>query len=323
MSVGSWVTQAIAVAAELAVADRLAAGPMSAEDLARDSGVHGPSLRRLLRALASAGLFAEDDGCRFSLAPLGKLLAGDAPGSKRSLAIMAGAEFYRSWGGLLGAVRTGAPAFHAVFGDPFFSYLEKNPERSRIYDAAMNGVHDAETEPVLDAYDFSAVRTLVDVGGGNGRALAAALRRHPHLDGVLFDLPDVARRARESLAMSDVAGRCRVVGGSFFDAVPADADAYLLRHVVHDWEDDTGAAILRRCSEAMRPGGKVLLVETVIPSGNVPSFGKWLDLMMLVVGGRERTLEQFEGIFSAAGLRLARVVPTAHEVSVLQGVRTD
>ena len=321
MIVGSWVTQAIAVAAELAVSDLLAGGPRSAEDLAREAGVHAPSLHRLLRALASAGLFAQDDGGRFALTGLGRLLAGDAPGSKRDLALMAGAEFYRSWGGLLGAVRTGTPAFEEVFGSPFFSYMGQHPERWRIYDAAMNGVHGAETHPVLDAYDLSAVSRLVDVGGGNGAALAEALRRHPHLEGVLYDLPDVARRAREALAASDVAGRCSVVGGSFFDAVPPGADAYFLRHVLHDWEDEEAAAILRRCAEAMRPDGRVLVVETVIPAGDEPCFGKWLDLMMLVVGGRERTLDQYARVFAAAGLRLERVVPTAHEVSVLEGVR--
>ena len=320
MIVGSWVTQAIAVAAELAIADRLAAGPRCAEDLARDAGVHAPSLHRLLRALASAGIFAQDGDARFTLTPLGSLLSREAPGSKRSLAIMAGAELYRSWGGLLGAVRSGAPAFDAEFGAPFFSYMEQNPERWQIYDAAMNGVHDAETGPVLDAYDLSGAQALVDVGGGNGLALAAALRRHPHLTGVLFDLPEVAGRARALLAERGLAPRCQALGGSFFDAVPAGADAYFLRHVLHDWEDEPAAAILRNCARAMRTGGRVLVVETVIPPGDGPCFGKWLDLMMLVVGGRERTLAQYERLFSAAGLRLARVVPTAHEVSVLEGV---
>jgi hypothetical protein len=321
MIVGSWVTQAIAVAAELGIAERLADSPRTADELAQDTGAHGSSLYRLLRALASVGIFEEDGAGRFGLSPLGALLADDMPGSKRSLAIMAGAEFYRSWGGLLGSVRTGAPAFDTVFGAPFFRYLEENPERWRIYDAAMADVHDAETTPVLEAYDFTTVHTVVDVGGGNGLALLAALQRHRHLRGVLFDLPDVAQRAQVHLAETDVADRIEAVGGDFFDAVPENHDTYLLRHVIHDWEDREATAILRTCQEAMLPGGRILVIETVIPAGNAPCFGKWLDLMMLVVGGRERTREEFERIFAAAGLRLARLIPTAHEVSVLEGVR--
>lgn len=321
MIVGSWVTQAIYVAAEIGIADSLAAGPRTAEELAGETQTQGASLYRVLRALASIGIFTEDPEGRFSLTPLGELLKSDAPGSKRSLAIMAGAEFYRSWGGLLSSVATGGAAFDKVFGKPFFHYMSMNPDRWRIYDSAMTGVHDSETIPVLDAYDFAPFRTIVDVGGGNGLALAAILRRHPEARGVLFDLPEVAKRAQELVAGSGVSGRCRFVGGDFFESVPASGDAYLLRHVIHDWEDREAVAILEKCRDAMRPGGRVLVVESVIPSGNEPCFGKWLDLMMLVVGGRERTKEQYAELFSMAGLRLARIVPTAHEVSVIEGVR--
>jgi SAM-dependent methyltransferase len=320
MIVGSWVTQAIYVAADLGIADRLAAGPRTADDLACEAGVHGPSLYRLMRALACAGLFREDGGGRFSPTPMGKMLSSDAPGSKRSLAIMSGAELYRSWGSLRSSVETGGAAFDAVFGKPFFRYMGENPDRWRIYDSAMTGIHDAETGPVIDAYDFTPFRKIVDVGGGNGTALAAILRRHPDARGVLFDLPAVAERARQAFAGSDVAGRCDFTGGDFFDSVPAAGDAYLLRHVVHDWEDREAVAILARCREALRPGGRVLVVETVIPPGDEPCFGKWLDLMMLLVGGRERTEGEYRALFSAAGLRVTRIVPTAHEVSVIEGV---
>jgi SAM-dependent methyltransferase len=321
MIVGSWVTQAIYVAAEIGIADILAAGPRTADELARGLRMDGPSLYRVLRALASIDIFREDGEGRFSLTPMGKLLESDAPGSKRSLARMAGAEFYRSWGGLLPSLKTGGAAFDEVFGKPFFHYMSANPDRWRIYDDAMTGVHDSETIPVLDAYDFTPFETIVDVGGGNGLALAAILRRHRGIRGVLFDLPAVADRAREVVAGAGVSDRCRIVGGDFFDSVPSSGDAYLLRHVIHDWEDGEAIAILGNCRDAMQPGGRVLVVETVIPSGNEPCFGKWLDLMMLVVGGRERTREQYGDLFSAAGLRLTRVVPTAHEVSVIEGVR--
>ncbi|HSL98675.1 MAG TPA: methyltransferase [Candidatus Limnocylindria bacterium] len=320
MIVGSWVTQAIYVAAEIGIADFLALGPRTADELARETGTHGASLYRVLRALASIGLFNEDIDGRFSLTPMGKLLGSDTPGSKRSLAIMAGSEFYRSWGGLLTSVETGDSAFDKVFGKPFFQYMSMNPDRWRIYDSAMTGIHESETIPVLDAYDFASFRTVVDVGGGNGLALAAILRRHPDVRGVLFDLPSVAKRAEEVFAGFGLSDRCGIVGGNFFDSVPASCDAYLLRHVIHDWNDGQAIAILRNCRDAMRSGGRVLVVETVIPSGNEPCFGKWLDLMMLVVGGRERTKEQYEKLFSAAGLRLTRIVPTDHEVSVIEGV---
>ena len=323
MITGSWVTQAIYVAAETGVADRLDDGPRSADELARETGTHAPSLYRVLRALASVGLFHEDEERRFSLTPMGALLKSDAPGSKRSLARMAGAEFYRSWGGLLSSVETGGPAFDQVFGRPFFQYMDSNPDRWRIYDSAMTGVHDAETVPVLDAYDFGSLRTIVDVGGGNGLALAALLRRYPGARGILFELPAVAARARELLSGSGVADRLQIVGGDFFDSVPHAGDAYLLRHVLHDWNDEEAVSILRNCRDGMGSGGRVLVVETVIPSGNGPCFGKWLDLMMLLVGGRERTREQYGELFSAAGLRLTRVVPTEHEVSVLEGVRAS
>jgi len=321
MIVGSWVTQAIYVVAEIGVADILAAGPRTADELAREMRMDGPSLYRVLRALASVDIFREDGEGKFSLTPMGKLLESGAPGSKRSLARMAGAEFYRSWGGLLPSVKTGGAAFDEVFGKPFFHYMSRNPDRWRIYDDAMTGVHDSETIPVLDAYDFTPFETIVDVGGGNGLALAAILRRHPGIRGVLFDLPAVVERAREVMAGSGGSDRCEFLGGDFFDSVPSSGDAYLLRHVIHDWDDGRAVSILENCRDAMRPEGRVLVVETVIPSGNEPCFGKWLDLMMLVVGGRERTKEQYEDLFSAAGLRLTRVVPTAHEVSVIEARR--
>jgi SAM-dependent methyltransferase len=321
MIVGSWVTQAIYVAAELGIADLLAAGPRSSGELAKETGTDGGSLYRVLRALASVDIFREDAEGRFTLTPMGELLGTGSPGSKRALAIMAGAEFYRSWGGLLSSVETGGPAFDEVFGKSFFRYMSDNPDRWHIYDDAMTGVHDGETKPVLDAYDFPSCGTIVDVGGGNGLALAAILRGHPRARGVLFDLPAVTRRAEIIIAGSGVSDRCRIVGGDFFDSVPASGDVYLLRHVIHDWEDREAIAILKNCRDAMRPGGRVLVVETVIPSGNEPCFGKWLDLMMLVVGGRERTREQYVELFSAAGLRVARIVPTDDEVSVIEGVR--
>jgi ubiquinone/menaquinone biosynthesis C-methylase UbiE len=198
--------------------------------------------------------------------------------------------------------------------------MTEHPDRHAIYDAAMTGVHGGETEPMLDAYDFSSFGTVADLGGGNGLMLAAVLERYPGAKGILFDLPGVADRARTILSARGLSDRCRIVRGDFFHSVPS-ADAYLMRHVLHDWQDEQAVTILRNCQRAMNPQGRVLAIETVIPPLNEPCFGKWLDLMMLVVDGRERTEDQYRRLFSRAGLTLSRVVPTAHEISIIEGVR--
>ncbi|MBN1359642.1 MAG: hypothetical protein JW993_03570 [Sedimentisphaerales bacterium] len=318
--IGGWMTQAIYVAAELGVADRLAEGPRTAQELAEDAGAHSDALHRVLRALASVGIFTEDWEGRFSLTPLADCLRTDGPDSLRSFGIMAGAEFYRSWGNLLYSVRTGKPGFDDAFGAPFFAYMTEHPDRHAIYDAAMMVHGIAETEPMLDAYDFSVFQTVADIGGGNGRMLAALLQRYPSVEGILFDLPAVVDRAGATFADLDLSQRCRIVGGDFFASVP-HADVYILRHIVHDWDDADAVSILSSCRQALNPGGRVLVVETVIPPLDEPCFGKWLDLMMLIVGGRERTEEQYRRLFYQADLRLSRIIPTAHEVSVIEGVR--
>lgn len=320
MFAGSWITQGLWAAAELGIADQLAAGAATAEELAARTRAHPGSLYRLLRALAGAGVFVKDEQGRFELTPLGHLLRTDVPGSQRAFAIMMGAEFHAAWGELLHSVKTSQPGFEKRFGVHFFEYMEAHPDRHHLYDTAMEAVHGPETEPVLDAYDFSAFRTVVDIGGGNGSALSTILRRHPSIHGTLFDMPAVADRARAALADSPANGRLRVEGGDFFKAVPASADAYLLRHILHDWQDHDAIAILRKCREAMSPSSRILVLEMVIPPGNEPGFGKWLDLMMLLVAGRERTQKEYEALFSEAGLRLTRVIPTASDVSIVEGV---
>ena len=321
MIVGSWITQAIYVAAELGVADAVADGAGEIGSLARRTGAQAEPLHRVLRALASVGIFAEGEPGRFSLTPLAEHLRSGATDSQRPLAIMAGTEFYRSWGELLYSAKTGRPAFDKVFGAPFFEYMAGAAERGRIYDAAMAGFHGAESEALLDAYPVAPFETVADVGGGNGSQLAAILQRHPQVAGILFDLPSVARRARDLLSDAGLLDRCRVVEGDFFRSVPQGADVYILRHIIHDWDDESAVTILRNCRDAMGPAGKVLVAENVIAEGNGPAFGKWLDLMMLVVGGRERTEAEYGRLFSRAGLVLTRVVSTGLEVSVIEGVR--
>jgi hypothetical protein len=236
---------------------------------------------------------------------------------------MMGAEFHKAWGELLHSVQTGEGGFQKRFGRPFFQYMLDHPMRHGIYDTAMGGFGRAEAEAMLAAHDFSAFQTVVDVGGGSGLLLTAILKQYPQLQGILFDLPAVVERARFVISGSGLDGRFRAEGGNFFSSVPAGADAYILQHVIHDWEDREAIAILRNCRGAMNPDGRILLVEMVIPPGNGPFFGKWLDLMMLLVGGRERTEEEYRQLFSAAGLKLNRVIPTASEVSIIEGLRAS
>jgi hypothetical protein len=317
---GAWITQGLSVAAELGIADLLAEQPCTAQELANKCGADAGALYRVLRALAAVGVFAEDEHGKFALTPLAELLRSDVPGSQRAMAIMMGAELHAAWGELLRSVRTGEAGFQKRFGKHFFQYMEEHPDRHLIYDAAMEAVHGMETEPMLDAYDFSAFGTVVDIGGGNGSTLCGILRRHPAIQGILFDLPAVAERSRSGLVGSSVADRLRIQGGDFFTAVPPGADAYVLRHILHDWLDPDAVAILRNCREVMTPASKLLAVEMVLPLGNKPSFGKWLDLMMLLVSGRERTEKEYRRLFSDAGLKLTRVIPTSSDVSIVEGM---
>jgi hypothetical protein len=317
---GGWLSQAIYAVAKLGIPDLLEAQAKTVEELAAATGTHARSLYRLLRALASLGLFFEKPEGTFALAFLGFGLASRAAGSQRAVAIMAGEEQHRAWGEILYSLRTGKPAFEHVHGKPLFAYLAEHPEQARVFDAAMTGVHGPETRAMLNAYDFGRFRTLVDVGGGNGSTLAEVLARHPGLKGVLFDRPDVVENARANLSAAGVGDRCATVGGSFFDSVPSGGDAYLLRHIIHDWDDEQARAILRNCRKAMSAKARLLVVESVIPPGNNPSFGKLLDLVMLVVpGGLERTEAEYRQLYSDSGFRLTRVVPTDHEVSVIEG----
>jgi hypothetical protein len=318
MMTGHWVSQAIYVAAKLGIADRLADGPQTAEELARATETHARSLYRVLRALASVGVFAEDAERRFSLTPMADLLRADVPGSQRAAVLMMVGQFYDAWGDLIGSVRSGRPAFETLHGQRFFEFLGENTDEARVFDDAMTALNDRKTRAVLEAYDLSDISVLADIGGGNGSNLLATLRRYPEMRGILFDLPGVVERAE--VREAGIADRCDVVGGSFLEAVPGGADAYLLRHILHNWDDARAAEILRNVRRAMSEGAKLLVVERVIPTGNDPMFGKLMDLTMLVVhGGMERTEEEFRRLFEATGFRLIRIVPTTSDVRVIEG----
>lgn len=324
MITGYWPAQAIYVAAKLGIADQLKNGPRSVDDLAAATGTKPDFLFRLLRALASLGIFAEGEPRSFGLTPTAELLRSDMPGSQRSLALMMGEEHYMVWSKLLDAVQTGDNAFQKMFGSPIFEWLSTRPDQAQIFDGAMTGIHGRETAAVLDAYDFSVFNTLCDVGGGNGSKLAAILQRHPNVRGMLFDLPHVVDRAEPRLREAGVLDRCTLVRGSFFEPgqIPAGADAILMRHIIHDWTDEQSLTILRNAHAALPAGGKLLLVESVIPPGNGPFATKFLDLtMMLIPGGKERTAAEYRELYEQAGFDLTRIVATTSEISVIEGIK--
>jgi hypothetical protein len=321
MLTGTWKAQALYAAAKLGLADLLKDGPRAPAELADVTGTHAPSLYRLLRALASVGVFSEQVDGKFGLTPLAECLRSDVPSSQRAAALMMGEEHFQAWADVLHSLRTGQPAFDRRFGMPIFQYLAANPGPAQVFDAAMTSVHGAETQAMLDVYDFTNIGSLVDVGGGNGTTLAAVLRKYPAIRGILFDRPDVVERARANLRAAGVESRCRTAAGDFFQAVPEGGDAYLLRHIIHDWDDEQSRTILANVRQAGGKAATLLLVESVIPPGNEPFNAKWLDLNMLVIpGGKERTEAEYRELYAAAGFRLSRVVPTRLEVSVIEGM---
>ena len=319
---GYWKSQAIYAAAKLGIADLLKSGPLSVEHMAQRVSADPDALYRLLRALASIGIFAEGESQQFTLTPLAQLLRSDVDGSQRALALMTGDEQFQAWGEIVFSIQTGKTAFEKVFGQPIFEYLSANPEKGRVFDDAMTGIHGRESDPVLDAYDFSDIRVLAEIGGGNGSKLATILRKYPLMRGMLFDLPQVIDRVKEDPKDSDWLNRCELIGGDFFESVPAGADGFIMRHIIHDWDDEKALTILRNCHKVMPAGGKLLTVESVIPEGNEPFEAKFLDLVMLLIpGGRERTAEEYRTLYEQAGFELLRIVPTNVSVSVVEGVR--
>ena len=323
MVTGCWVSQALYVAAKLGIADLLHEGPQSCTRLAEATQTHAGSLYRVLRALASVSIFAEDEEGRFSLTPLAEHLRAGAPGSLRAFTIMLGEqEHWRAWEGVLHSVRTGQPAFEHVFGMPHFRYFAEHPEAARIFDEAMTSRGGQENEAIVAAYDFANTRTMVDVGGGQGTLLASILQVHPNARGVLFDLPHVIATSRTRMASAGQGAQFEFVAGDFFVSVPAGGDLYLLKKVIHDWDDEHAQQILTNCCNAMSGTGRLLLIEPVIPPGNNPSFNKLLDLLMLVwtSGGRERTESEHRALLASAGLNLSRVIPTRSGVSIIEAV---
>lgn len=324
MITGKFVTVMLYVVAELRIADLVADGPKSAADLAKETGANDQSIHRILRALASIGTFTETEDGTFANTPTSELLRSDVPGSMREMAIWIGCPFHNTaWADIMPGVKTGGSNFSQRFGINVFEHMNENPKDLEIFQNAMTGFSGITAQWVVGAYDFSSVSKVVDVGGGNGLLISKVLAANPSLKGILYDLPQVVAGADDVLKGEGVADRCETVGGSFFEQVPEGADLYMMKHIIHDWDDERNKVILEHCRDAMADGGKVVVVDMVIPPGNDPFFGKLLDIEMLVVteGGRERTEEEFRTLFESAGLTLDRVIPTDGFVCVLEGSR--
>jgi hypothetical protein len=318
---GKWLTQMVSTAASLGIPDALADAPRAVDELAASLGCHPPSLARLLRAMSGAGLVEEGLDGRFGLTEVGAQLGSEALGP---LAIFVGSESqWAPWPALGQAIRTGEPAFDAVHGVGLYEHLESHAGDAALYDAAVDAFTRHQAQALAEHYDFSAFHTVVDVGGGRGTLLLELLKRFPALDAVLFDLPHVADATRARLQRKGLTGRVRVEAGDFFVSVPQGADAYVLKHVLHNWDDDAARQILERCAEAMGPGGRVLVVENVVLPGNRPDATRLLDLEMLVLtrGGRERTKPELRHLFHEAGLVVSESLPLIGGTRLLVGKR--
>jgi SAM-dependent methyltransferase len=319
---GFQITQAIHAAVRLGIPDRLADGPRSADTLASEAGAHPLSLYRLMRALAAVGIFHEDAGGMFSLTDMGTLLRTDVPRTLAPLAAHTGLPYYwDTWSRLAHSVRTGETAFVHRHGTDAWTYRATHAEENAAFNRFMAGMTAALISAVEAAYDFGAFRRVVDVGGGNGTLIAALLSRHPELRGVLFDQPHVAAEASKVLSSAGVADRCEIAPGDFFKEVPAGADAYLLKWIIHDWNDADAVSILRTCRRAVAPEGKLVLLEQVIEPPDEGIGGKLSDLnMMVMLGGRERTADEYKALLTSAGFRMAAVVPTKGPIDVIEAV---
>jgi SAM-dependent methyltransferase len=328
MLLGYRRSQALYVAAKLSIADVLLDVAKDSDELAAATNTHAPTLRRLLRMLAACGVLEEDDRGRFRLTQVGALLRRDVPGSMRAFVLfMTGEECWRAWGALLHSVQTGESAFEHLFGMNAFDYYARFPERERsqVHEEAMAVLTSQSDAALVSTYDFSQFGTLVDVGGGNGALLAALLGANPRLRGILFDLPNVVTRAPELLEKAGVVDRCRIVAGSFFESVPEGGDAYVMKRIIHDWDDNRAGAILRACCRAMNGKGRLLILDEVLPERAEPSdaasFMFDMEMLLVAPGGRERTEEEFRQLLAGAGFKLNRVFPTGFmRLGVVEGL---
>ncbi len=320
MMCGAALSRAVCTLGELGISDHIEAGvPQPVESLARLTNTHERSLYRLLRFTASYGVFLEVEDRKFDHTPLSAALRSDAAGTFRPAAQMFH-HIFAAWDGLDHSVRTGESGCVKVYGEPLFDYIGHHLDLAPIFDAGMTAFHGHETAAMLDAYDFTGITTLADIGGGNGTLLAAVLGRYPQLRGILFDLGHVVGRARSGMQALGLDQRCSVIEGNFFESVPAGADAYLMRHIIHDWTDEQSIRILSNCRKVIPAHGRVLLVEFAVAGGNQASLGKDADMIMMAFpGGMERTEAEYQDLFEQSGFRLSKLTRTKSAVSVVEG----
>lgn len=315
-------TQALYVAAKIKIADLLSDGEKTTAELAAATETHERALYRVLRSLASMGIFEETAPKTFANTYISELLRSDVPNTMRNGAIFMGeAWHYNVWANMLYSVKTGKPAWGHTHGKEVFDYFPENAEHSEIFNNAMTDMSAATAPVVVEAYDFSGIEKLADIAGGHGFLLSQILKANPEIKGILFDLPHVLAGADEILSRENVADRVEKVSGDFFAEVPS-ADAYIMKHIIHDWDDERSIKILQSIYRAMNPGGKLLIVETVVPEGNEPHYSKLLDLEMLTSpGGIERTAEEYRELLAHAGFALTKIVPTKSPFSIIEAVK--
>lgn len=318
---GYWIARILYVVTDLGIADLIDERPRPAAELAGATGTHPRALYRVLRALAGVGVFVEDETGNFHLTPVGATLRRQAPDSMRAMVLSElGGEHFDAWTNLAQSVKTSEIAFDHKYSKDVWAYYAETPERAAIFNESMTNVSENTNAAVVAAYDFSSLKKLVDVAGGHGSLLAGILHANPQLHGVLFDQPHVVNGADAKLA--SLAERCEIVGGNMFTEVPSGADAYLMKWIIHDWNDERSLVILNNIHRAMAPNGKLLLVEMVVPPGNGLDFSKLMDVNMLVMtGGCERTEAEYADLLEQAGFKLTRVVPTAGPASVIEAIR--
>jgi SAM-dependent methyltransferase len=319
---GAWLTQALSVSARFGFAELLASGPMDVEELASRAGTAPRSTARLLRALASVGVFREEAPGRFDLTPMAQLLRRDYPGSLHHWALMQGEPWHwEAWGALEQSVRNERTAFESTQGRPLFDYLAQEPEAGNCFDSAMAELSALSIRAIVKSYDFSAFRRVVDVGGGTGALLQQLLESYPEMRGVLFDREATLLKARQRMKAANLEERVEYRSGSFFETIPAAGEAYLLKHILHDWNDEAAGRLLRTLRSQLAPGARLLIIEYVLPTGNTFSHGKMLDLeMMVTCGGQERTEVELRRLLANNHLRLERVIPTPSGLSIIEAL---
>ena len=322
MLTGCWLSQCIYVAAKLNLADLLKDGSCSCDSLAEQTGTHSNSLYRLLRALASVNIFAETEPRCFKLTPLATCLRSDVSHSIKGLALLIGGDGYQMWSSLVHSIETGTEAYTKQYGMPLFAYYQQNPQAAEVFNNAMTALSALEQAAIVEAYDFTGIKKLVDVAGGCGSQLAAILQAYPQMEGMLIDQPDVITSASDFLTKQEVSDRTQLIAGNFFEGVPPGGDAYLLKHIIHDWEDPEALKILQNCYKVMPEGGRLLIIEQIIPPGNQPSPAKFWDLTMLIVcGGKERTAQEYRQLLKAANFELKSIFSTKSDASIIEALK--